>query len=165
MDGCVHLYRFSWSWEYQPVNPPPPPGPAPDARVRVEVYSEAGAVRVGEGRQIGPMMEALSRARRAASLRATADTVRLNVGELVQAKDLPLVMIDSAGVELGPLPTYDIALRLGGFVELHGAGLRGVRAGVQPVTFRVPKLLRGDRTDPQPSATIYFAVQPTQKPA
>ncbi len=126
----------------------------------MEVHTEVSSVRVGEGSEVGPMRDALSRARRATSLRAVTDTVRLDVGAVMQSKELPLVMVDSAGVELGSLPMYDTAVGSGGVVEIVGMGLRGVRPGVQPVTFRIPRPFRSNRTDPQPSATIYFEVQP-----
>jgi hypothetical protein len=92
-------------------------------------------------------------------LRATSDTVRLRVGDVLPLETLPLVVIDSAGEPLGPLATYDVQIGGGGSVTMTDAGIRGVRAGLGHVTFTVSRLFRDGHEGPPPGAMLHFVVR------
>jgi hypothetical protein len=100
-----------------------------------------------------------ARARRGAELRATSDTVRLRVGDVLPLETLPLVVIDSAGEPLGSLSTYDVQIGDGGSVTMTDAGIRGVRPGVGNVIFTVSRLFRDEHEGPAPSAVLHFVVR------
>ncbi len=135
--------------------------PAPRGETRVETRTEVSSVRTEiTGSEAAAIQRVVASAPRAAAIRRVlSDTIRLRVGEHAPTRELPLVMVDSAGVELGSLPVYDTRIGPGGIVEMTGAGVRGVKPGLQPVIFTIPQVFRGGRTDPPPSATIYFLVR------
>lgn len=122
---------------------------------RVEVSTATTDVAV-DGNEIS---RAMALGPRAVELRATSDTVRLRVGEVLTLPALPLTMIDSAGASLGSLPLYDVQVERGGFVSMTQAGIRGVRPGVQTVSFTIPRPFRGEREGPAPRAVLHFVVR------
>ena len=125
--------------------------------VRTEIRREEGIV-ITEV-DANDIAQDRERARRAAALRATSDTVRLRVGDVLPLETLPLVVIDSTGEPLGPLSTYDVQIGGGGAVTMTGAGIRGVRAGPGHVTFTVSGLFRDGLKGPAPSAMLHFVVR------
>lgn len=140
---------------------PAPPGthePAENARrvVRVDTTSERVAVGADN---VARAQRAIENAPRAVELRATSDTVRLRVGEVLASGSLPLTMMDSAGEALGSLPMYEIRIGPEGIVTPEGLGVRGARAGVQSVTASIPRIMLGGRTGPAPSAVLHFVVR------
>jgi len=143
-----------------PAQPPNPAQAAPDLQTRREVRVDTSEVRIGAGSEISALQAVLALAPRATALRASSDTVHLRVGEMASFRVLPLTMVDSTGAALGALPIYDMAVGPGGVVETTGTGIRGVKAGLQSVTFSVPDLFRAGRAGPPPSAVLQFLVHP-----
>jgi hypothetical protein len=141
----------------QPANPTPD---APDLQTRREVRVDTSEVRIGVGSEVAALQAVLALAPRATALHATSDTVHLRVGEIASFRVLPLTMVDSTGAALGALPIYDVAVAPGGVIETTGTGIRGVKAGLQSVTFRIPELFRGGRAGPHPGTVLQFLVHP-----
>jgi hypothetical protein len=131
-----------------------------DVVTRAEVGVDTTEVQISDGDEVAALKTILSLAPRATALRASSDTVHLRVGEIAQFRVLPLTMFDSTGAALGALPVYDLVLGGVGVVETTDAGIRGVKPGLQSVTFRIPQLFRGRQTRPQPSAVLQFLVHP-----
>jgi hypothetical protein len=131
-----------------------------DVWTRAEVGVDTTEVRIADGDEVAALQAILSLAPRATALRASSDTVHLRVGEIASFRLLPLTMLDSTGTALGALPIYDMEMGPGGVVETADIGIRGLKAGLQSVTFRIPQLFRGGQTGPQPSAVLQFLVHP-----
>ena len=129
----------------------------PASRETTEVRREVGTVITEVDANV--IAQDRARARRAAELRATSDTVRLRVGSVLPLETLPLVAVDSTGEPLGSLSTYDVQIGGGGFVTMTDAGIRGVRPGVGHATFTVSRLFRGGHEGPAPRAMLHFVVR------
>jgi hypothetical protein len=135
------------------------PASRDETRAMTEARVEVGTVTTDVAVDGNAISKAIALGPRAVELRATSDTVRLRVGEVLTIPALPLTMIDSRGASLGPLPLYDVQVERGGFVSMTEAGIRGVRPGVQTVSFAIPRPFRGRREGPAPRAVIHFAVR------
>lgn len=148
-------------------NPPAARGPATTTtevrtEVRTEISTEVSpaSVRsdVARTQLQGDEVRGINLAKYAVALRATRDTVRLRVGEVTTVASLPLTMVDSAGWQLGALPLYDVEMGSTRIVEMEGMSVRGVRPGVQLVTFRIPKPFLAAGVPAAP-AVLYFRVE------